>query len=170
MNLPTYVTCLRILFIPVFVIFYYLPWIWAQLIAVILFILAALTDLLDGYMARKLQQTSKFGAFLDPIADKLMIAVALILLVANPRLPYLAIPIAVMIGREIAISGLREWMAELGKRASVAVSFLGKTKMVAQVIAIIFLLLSLPLTSPFYLAVGYIAIYLAAVLTLWTMV
>ncbi|OGT29610.1 MAG: CDP-diacylglycerol--glycerol-3-phosphate 3-phosphatidyltransferase [Gammaproteobacteria bacterium RIFCSPHIGHO2_12_FULL_35_23] len=170
MNLPTYLTLLRIALIPIFIIFYYLPWTWAKLFATLIFAFAAITDLLDGYLARKLKLTSKFGAFLDPVADKLIVTVVLVLLAANHHLPYLVIPIVVIIGREIVISGLREWMAELGKRARIAVSFMGKVKMVSQIFAIIFLLLSLPLASNFFLIIGYIGIYLAALITLWTMI
>jgi CDP-diacylglycerol--glycerol-3-phosphate 3-phosphatidyltransferase len=117
-----------------------------------------------------LNQESKFGAFLDPVADKLIVAVALVVMVGNPHLPYLALPAAVIIGREIAISALREWMAEIGERTSVAVSFVGKMKTVLQIVAIIVLLACNPLYPGFLFYAGYVLLYLAAILTLWSMV
>ena len=126
--------------IPLFVVVFFLPFWWARPAAAIIFSLAGITDWLDGYYARKLGLTSSFGAFLDPVADKLMVAVALLLLVQSEPTPALAIPAAVIIGREITISALREWMAELGKSATVSVSMMGKIKTTAQMFAIIFLL------------------------------
>jgi len=170
MNIPNILTLIRVGLIPVFVIVYYLPGKWSSLIAAFIFALAAATDWLDGYLARLLKQSSKFGAFLDPVADKLMVAVALVLLVSNPRLPYLAVPSAVIIGREIAISALREWMAELGRRTKVAVSSVGKLKTVAQMLAIILLLAGNPLhDNRLIMLVAYLCLYSAAVLTLWSM-
>ncbi|MDX1519232.1 MAG: CDP-diacylglycerol--glycerol-3-phosphate 3-phosphatidyltransferase, partial [Gammaproteobacteria bacterium] len=122
MNIPNALTLLRIALIPVFVVVFYLNIEYANVYACIVFILAALTDLLDGYIARKLGQTSKLGEFMDPVADKLMVAVVLVLLVEKHPTPWMALPAAVIIGREITVSALREWMAELGARSRVAVS------------------------------------------------
>ncbi len=170
MNIPNVLTLLRIFLIPVFVGVYYLPGDWGNMSAAVVFILAAVTDWLDGYLARVLNQFSTFGAFLDPVADKLMVAFALVLLVSDTNLPYLAIPAAVIVGREIAISALREWMAEIGKNASVAVSFIGKIKTAIQMIAIVLLLACNPLHAGLLMVGGYIALYVAALLTLWSMV
>jgi CDP-diacylglycerol--glycerol-3-phosphate 3-phosphatidyltransferase len=116
MNLPNTLTLLRLALIPVFVLLFYLPFKWVNLACTVVFTVAALTDLLDGYLARRLGQTSAFGAFLDPVADKLMVGVVLVLLVSQHPTPFMAIPAAVIIGREIAVSGLREWMAGFGER------------------------------------------------------
>lgn len=169
-NLPNILTFTRIGLIPIFVLVFYLPVTWANEVTTAIFALAALTDWIDGYLARRWSQTSAFGAFLDPVADKLMVAVALVLLVQVHPSPWLAIPAAIIIGREIAVSALREWMAELGERANVAVSLLGKFKTVAQMIALILLLyrdpvFGLPTSTP-----GYVMLYVAAALTLWSMV
>ena len=142
MNIPNTLTLLRIAAIPVFVVVFYLPTRWAGAATAAIFCLAALTDWLDGYLARHLGQTSAFGAFLDPVADKLMVTVALVLLVQADPTPWLAIPAAIIIGREITISALREWMAEIGERKSVAVSFLGKFKTSAQMLSLFFLICS----------------------------
>lgn len=137
----------------------------------VIFAVASITDWLDGYLARKLNQSTTFGAFLDPVADKIMVAIALVLLIERYSIPWLTIPALIIIGREMVISALREWMAELGERASVAVSYLGKIKTTAQMVSITVLLAVLPEDHGgglFYL--GYITLYLAAFLTLWTMV
>jgi CDP-diacylglycerol--glycerol-3-phosphate 3-phosphatidyltransferase len=172
-NIPNILTLLRILLIPVFVLVFFLPVKWSNETATGIFALAALTDWLDGYLARRLGQTSSFGAFLDPVADKLMVAVALILLVhANPT-PFsgslLAIATAVIIGREIAISALREWMAELGNRAKVAVSIIGKIKTTAQMIAILLLLFRDPIGKFPTPTIGFVLLIIAAGLTIWSM-
>lgn len=169
-NIPNLLTLLRIALIPVLALVYYLPVPWAPAASALVFLLAAVTDWLDGYLARRLGQTSPFGAFLDPVADKLMVAVALVLLVQGDPDPYLALPAAVIIGREIAISALREWMAELGRRTHVAVSVIGKFKTAAQMVAIILLLFRAPVFGIPVLPIGYVLLYLAAVLTLWSMV
>lgn len=172
-NLPNLLTWLRIALIPVFVGLFYLPEgslapQTVNVTATVVFAVAALTDWLDGYLARSLGQTSNFGAFLDPVADKLMVTAALVLLVELGRLPA---PVAlVIIGREIAISALREWMARLGQSRSVAVSFIGKVKTTAQMAAILLLLwqadfMDLPIAT-----IGSWLMYLAAFLTLWSMV
>lgn len=170
MNIPNFLTLLRILLIPIFVLVFYLPFRGNHVATAALFALAALTDWLDGYLARTLKQTSKLGAFLDPVADKLIVAVALVLLVGEKNLPYLAIPAAVIVGREIVVSALREWMAEMGKRASVAVSLIGKIKTFVQMLAVILLLLYVPNYHAWLGITGYILLYLSAILTLWSMV
>lgn len=170
MNLPNVLTLGRIALIPVFGLVFLLPVGWANVAAAGIFALAAVTDWLDGYLARRLGQTSAFGAFLDPVADKLMVAVALVALVAVSSSPLLAFPAAVIIGREIAVSALREWMAELGKRARVAVSSMGKVKTAAQMISIVMLLYADTLLGISMYGLGLALLYLAAALTLWSMV
>ncbi|MDB6097233.1 MAG: CDP-diacylglycerol--glycerol-3-phosphate 3-phosphatidyltransferase [Francisellaceae bacterium] len=170
LTIPNILTLFRISLIPIFVIVFYFPQHWHYLITALIFSLAAITDWLDGYLARRLKQLSPLGEFLDPVADKLLVAVALVLLVQSHATPYLAIPSAIIVGREIVISALREWMAELGKRANVSVSFLGKSKTAAQMLAIILLL-----SQPFDLNnqiiySGYILLYISAFLTLWSMI
>jgi CDP-diacylglycerol--glycerol-3-phosphate 3-phosphatidyltransferase len=172
-NLPTALTWLRIVLIPVFVGVYYLPTAWLSMpaknwLAMTIFALAAITDWADGYLARKLGQTSAFGAFLDPVADKLMVAAALIVLVQLDRADaWLAI---IIIGREIAISALREWMAQLGKSKSIAVAFIGKVKTGSQITAIIALLLYQPVIPGINtIWLGKTALWVAAILTLWSM-
>jgi len=169
-NIPNLITLFRLILIPIFVAVYYIPGYWGNILAAIIFLLAGITDWLDGYLARKLNQMSKFGAFFDPVADKLMVAFALVLLVSDQNLPYLAIPAAVIVCREIAVSALREWMAELGKRTSVAVSFIGKVKTAVQMIAIVLLLACNPLHAGLLMVAGYVALYAAALLTLWSMI
>jgi cardiolipin synthase len=173
-NIPTALTWLRIVMIPVFVVVSYLPDAWLSppaknWTAMTIFAVAAATDWLDGYLARRWGEVSAFGAFLDPVADKLMVAAALIMLVWLGRAEaYLAM---IIIGREIAISALREWMAQLGQGKNVAVALIGKVKTVAQMTAIIALLLHEPLIpglgTPL---IGTIALWVAAILTLWSMV
>lgn len=170
MNIPNFLTIFRIALIPLFVILFYIPTVWGKTLAAFFFALAAFTDWLDGYLARLWQQVSPFGEFLDPVADKLMVSTALVLIAADSDLLYVAIPIAIIIGREIVISALREWMAELGKRASIAVSFVGKTKTVLQFGAIICLVLASSMSDLWLLWLGYIALYVAAALTIWSMV
>lgn len=171
-NLPNALTWMRIVMIPLFVGVYYFPSNWLSLpqenlIATVLFTVAALTDLLDGYLARKLNQVSAFGAFLDPVADKLMVAAALIVLVDLNRIN--AVIAVIIIGREITISALREWMAQLGAAKSVAVSLIGKIKTVSQMVAIPLLLYhdALGAFQPRQWGTGLIL--LAAALTLWSM-
>ncbi|WP_289086394.1 CDP-diacylglycerol--glycerol-3-phosphate 3-phosphatidyltransferase, partial [uncultured Spongiibacter sp.] len=144
MNIPNALTLFRIVLIPVFVLLFYLPFPGSYLATAAVFGLAGITDWLDGYLARKLGQSTPLGAFLDPVADKLMVAVALALLIERYDAWWFTLPAVIIIGREIVISALREWMAELGKRTSVAVSYLGKVKTTAQIIAIIGLLLLPP--------------------------
>ena len=172
LNLPNLLTWLRILMIPLVVAVFYLPDGWltthqVNLIAAGMFGIAALTDWLDGYLARILNQTSAFGAFLDPVADKLMVAAALIVLVKLGRVD--ALIALIIIGREITISALREWMASIGARGSVAVSMIGKLKTVAQMVAILLLLFHETFLGLDTQQIGTWLIWLAAVLTLWSM-
>ncbi len=169
-NLPNLLTMLRILLIPIFVVVFYIDAPWAPYGAAILFGAAALTDWLDGFLARRWSQTSPLGRFLDPVADKLMVAVALVVLLqADPRV-LLALPVMVIIGREITVSALREWMAEIGARAAVAVSMLGKIKTTVQMISIALLILRDSMLGPWVYDLGVALVYVAAALTLWSMV
>jgi cardiolipin synthase (CMP-forming) len=172
-SLPNQLTWARIIAIPIFVGLFYLPDTWLDgqqknLVATVLFVVAALTDLLDGYIARRYQLTTAFGAFLDPVADKLIVAAALIMLVELDRVG--ALIAFIIIGREITISALREWMAKVGASRSVAVSMIGKVKTVAQMVAIPMLLYHAPLFGLDMQRIGTWLIYLAAVLTLWSMI
>ncbi|KAB2932584.1 MAG: CDP-diacylglycerol--glycerol-3-phosphate 3-phosphatidyltransferase [Candidatus Contendobacter sp.] len=169
LNLPTWLTLLRIALIPVFVGVFFLPLRGANVLCAALFGLAALTDWLDGYLARRFDQTSAFGAFLDPVADKLMVAAALVLLVQAIPTPVMAVAAVIIIGREIAISALREWMAQIGNHGRVAVSMVGKFKTTAQMVALLLLLYREPLGSFPTLEVGLGLLLVAAALTLWSM-
>lgn len=171
-NVPILLTWLRIVLIPLLVGIYYFPADWLSfaernLLATVVFVIAAATDWLDGFLARKLNQTSAFGAFLDPVADKLMVAIALIMLVQLGRTD--AIIAGVIIGREITISALREWMAKIGASRSVAVSMVGKIKTVAQMSAIPMLLYHAPVFGLPTAQIGGLLIYVATLLTLWSM-
>lgn len=168
-NLPNTLTLTRIVLIPVFILVYYLPWNWAHGAAAVIFFVASFTDWLDGYLARKLQQLSPFGAFLDPVADKLLVASSLLILAAEHTIHWITLPAIVIVGREIVISGLREWMAELGRRASVAVNFVGKIKTAAQMTALCLLIAYRP-GLEYFQVLGVILLYLAAILTIWSMV
>lgn len=172
LNVPNLLTWLRILLIPLLLLVYYLPQDWVpehnrNILATAIFVLAAITDWLDGWLARTLGQTSPFGAFLDPVADKLMVSTALIMLVWLGRCE--AFIAVIIIGREIAISALREWMAKIGESRSVAVSMVGKLKTVSQMVAITLLLYHEPFVGLATHAIGTWLIYLAALLTLWSM-
>ena len=169
MNLPNVITVTRILLIPVFIGLYMVQQDWSILAASVLFAMAALTDWLDGYLARRLNQTTPFGAFLDPVADKLIVVSALIVLVAYHSNMWLTLPGLVIVGREIVISALREWMADMDDSVAVAVSYLGKIKTTAQMIAITLLLAQPVGVESVYLQVAYVLLYLAAVMTLWSM-
>lgn len=175
MNVPNLITLARLAAIPVMVVVFYLPFGWSDLCAAGVFLVAGLTDMLDGYLARRLGQTSRFGAFLDPVVDKLMVAAALVMLVQVHATAWLVVPAIVIVSREITVSALREWMAELGQRARVAVSQVGKIKTVAQIAAITGLLAQKPeiidgelMFTPF-IAISYALLYLATALTLWSM-
>jgi len=168
-NLPNILTLTRIAMIPVFIVVYYLPWEWHHFASAAIFGLAALTDWIDGYFARKLNMVTPFGSFLDPVADKLIVVAALVLLLEVHSTPWFALPAIIIIGREIVISALREWMSELGSSQSVAVSTLGKVKTWVQMVAIAILLLAKP-EQHLLTMIGLSAIYAAAGLTLWSMI
>jgi CDP-diacylglycerol--glycerol-3-phosphate 3-phosphatidyltransferase/cardiolipin synthase len=168
-TLPNLLTLFRIALVPVFLLLFFAPVSWAREGCAAIFALAAITDWLDGYLARRMQLVSPIGAFLDPVADKLMVAAALILLVQADPTPWLAVPAIVIVGREITVSALREWMAELGARAQVAVSKVGKFKTAAQMVAVILLLYRHDLFGLPVYAIGYGLLYVSVVLTLWSM-
>lgn len=182
-NWPNVLTLARIITIPLLVVVFYLPVWWAHVGAASIFAIASVTDWLDGYLARYLKQSTKLGAFLDPVADKLMVSVALVLIVAEPTFRYVSvtsavvaiptlamtIPAAIIVAREIIVSALREWMSELGKRKSVAVSSVGKIKTAVQMLALVVLLYADNSTSAPIVFVGYILLYAAALLTIWSM-
>ena len=170
MNIPNMLTLMRVALIPIFILLYYLPFHWSYLAAALVFTVASVTDWLDGYLARKWEQSTPFGAFLDPVADKLMVAVALVLLVQSHANFWVTAPAMVIIGREIVISALREWMAEIGARAQVAVSNLGKYKTAAQMVALIVLLANPVLPMTLWVILGYVLLAVSAILTLWSMV
>lgn len=182
-NIPNILTIARIIMIPFFVLFFYFPVPWGHVAATIIFALACVTDWLDGYLARSLGLSTKLGAFLDPVADKIIVCIALVMIVGEPQFQFinlkanvfsipiaaLTIPVAIIVSREIIVSALREWMAELGKRTSVAVSHLGKIKTTIQMIALIVLLYCDSSTPTLIVISGYILLYVAAVLTIWSM-
>lgn len=179
LTVPTWLTMLRILLIPVLVAVFYMPSQWTNFASAFVFILAAVTDWLDGWIARRYHQYSAFGAFLDPVADKLMVAVALFLIVQGHPTPWMAFWAAVIVGREIAVSALREWMAELGQRATVKVATIGKIKTTAQMVALSCLLYSINPRHPLQpgtdiwmgkplFHVGDWLLGAAALLTLWS--
>ena len=170
MNVPILITALRIALIPVFVAVYVLPSKWTNLLAAAVFGLAAFTDWLDGYLARRLGQTTRFGAFLDPVADKLVIVSAIVMLVGSHGSLWLTLPALVIVGREIVVSALREWMAEMNRRGIVAVSRIGKFKTGTQITAILVLLAFPPGSDPYLVMLGYVLIYGAAIMTLISMV
>ena len=175
-NLPNILTWMRIVAVPLVVLLFYAPNRWADPAAGLLFAAASITDTLDGYFARRMNLTSRLGAFLDPVADKLIVAVALVLLVSkdppmnsDPRF-ITVVAACVIIGREIAVSALREWMAELGQRTTVAVSKLGKLKTILQMVGLTMMLYRWDLFGlPIY-RMGFYLTVLAAILTLWSMV
>jgi CDP-diacylglycerol--glycerol-3-phosphate 3-phosphatidyltransferase len=170
LNIPNTLTLLRIALIPVLVVVFYLPFNGHLLVAAGIFTIAAITDWVDGYLARRLGQMTAFGAFLDPVADKLMVAVALVLLVERHNDLLFTLAACVIISREMVVSALREWMAELGKRTSVAVSMIGKVKTTFQMIAIIVLLaVDAQRDGSEVLAIGLLLLYVAAALTIWSM-
>src|SRR5579871_5739560 len=169
-NWPNTLTWLRIAAIPLIAILFYMPYPWADPSAGLLFAAAGITDSLDGYLARKLGQTSRLGAFLDPVADKLIVAVALVLLVSKDPRPLITLTAAVIIGREITISALREWMAEIGERRKVAVSQLGKYKTILQIVGLSLMLYRAPLFGLPTYAPGVVLTEVAAAATLVSMV
>lgn len=169
LNLPNTLTWIRISLITLIVLVFYLPYAWSGPVAAIIFSLAGITDWLDGYFARRLNQASAFGAFLDPVADKLMVSTALVLLVSKHPGYVVALPAAIIIGREIAVSALREWMSELGGRKHVSVSGIGKYKTTAQITALIMMLWGHKLWFIPMFEIGYGFLLAAAALTLWSM-
>ncbi|MCY7354072.1 MAG: CDP-diacylglycerol--glycerol-3-phosphate 3-phosphatidyltransferase [Lysobacter sp.] len=177
LTVPTMLTLARILLIPVLVLVFYLPYQWTNFASAAVFGFAALTDWLDGWIARRFHQYSAFGAFLDPVADKLMVAVALFLIVQGHPTPWMAFWAAVIVGREIAVSALREWMALVGQRATVKVAAIGKIKTIVQMVALLFLLYSVtpekPQRPPAWMGepifqIGDWLLAVAALLTLWS--
>lgn len=164
-NVPNSLTFFRILLIPVFIVLFYLPVEWGYFWAAAVFALAAATDWLDGFLARRLEQSTPFGAFLDPVADKVMVAAALVLIVDDYSSALVTIPAMFMIGREIMISALREWMAEIGQRSRVAVSWIGKWKTTIQMLALIGLIWQ---QSIYMVWVSYVLLYVATGLTLFS--
>jgi CDP-diacylglycerol--glycerol-3-phosphate 3-phosphatidyltransferase len=174
MTIPMMLTLARIVMIPVFIVAFYFPVEWSNILTVVIFFIATITDWFDGYLARKWNQESALGAFLDPVADKLIVAVALILLVQQGHDVhgniYIAMASVVIIGREITISALREWMAEVGKGTSVSVSWLGKAKTFVQMWSIGFMLYHDELAGIDIYLVGLAGLYVAVVLTVWSMV
>jgi CDP-diacylglycerol---glycerol-3-phosphate 3-phosphatidyltransferase len=170
MNIAIILTWFRIVLIPIFAVFFCLPGLVLHYMAATIFFFAAITDWFDGYIARKFALTSSFGAFLDPVADKLMVIVALVLIVGQFGKIYLTLPALVIVGREVLISSLREWMAEIGKRTSVAVGKVAKIKTTLQMVAIQGLLIYHPGGNSFWFVAGMILLYVSALLTLWSMV
>src|SRR6201985_1020630 len=169
-NLPNTLTSTRIAAIPLIILLFFMPYPWADPAAGLLFALAGITDSLDGYLARRLGQTSRLGAFLDPVADKLIVAVALVLIVSRDSRALITLTAAVIIGREITISALREWMAEIGQRRKVAVSQLGKDQTILQIVGVPCMLSRIPLMGlPIY-NIGVVLTEVAAAATLYSMV
>lgn len=166
---PNLLTALRISLIPIFITMFYYPSEWKYITTTVIFGFAAITDWLDGYLARKLEQTSHIGAFLDPVADKLIVVVALILLTESFHSLLISIPTAIIICREITISALREWMANCGKSGEVAVSFLGKIKTAMQMISILLLLFQVPGLEKPIMILGYICLYISTFFAIWSM-
>ena len=170
-NVPNALTWFRIIAIPlVVIVFFWLPQPWARPSAGLLFALAGITDYLDGYLARRLGQTSSFGAFLDPVADKLIVAAALVLLVQADPSVSLALVAAIIIGREITVSALREWMSQIGARAHVAVNYFGKWKTASQIVGISLMLYRDPVWRIDIYETGEVLLFLAAALTIWSMI
>ncbi|QIM63519.1 CDP-diacylglycerol--glycerol-3-phosphate 3-phosphatidyltransferase [Frederiksenia canicola] len=166
LNIPTYLTIFRVVLIPLFILAFYLPIPYSPEITTLIFFIASMTDLLDGYLARRWNQITRFGAFLDPVADKVLVAIALVSVVEHYHVWWISIPAGIMIAREIIISALREWMAEIGERANVAVSIWGKVKTTAQMLALGGLLWR---QSPTMEILAFILLYIAVGLTIWSM-
>jgi CDP-diacylglycerol---glycerol-3-phosphate 3-phosphatidyltransferase len=170
LNIALWLTWLRIFAIPVIVLVYFIPTHHAHIIATVCFALVAITDWLDGYLARSLSQVTRLGAFLDPVADKLLVSMSLIAILSQHYMAIIALPAAIIVGREVAISALREWMAEVGKHASIKVTLLAKVKTVVQMVAIGTLLFYSEHVSVYYLYAGVALLFIAAALTLWSMI
>ncbi|MGI9325679.1 MAG: CDP-diacylglycerol--glycerol-3-phosphate 3-phosphatidyltransferase [Pseudomonadales bacterium] len=169
MNWPTLITFARILLVPVFALVYLAPNPTTYLVAAALFALAALTDWLDGFLARRLGQETRFGAFIDPVADKIIVITAILLLIGHHATPILTVPGIIIVGRELVITALREWMAEINRRGLVEVAWLGKIKTALQMVAVIVLLANAPDPRDAWVWLGYGLIYIAAIMTLWSM-
>jgi CDP-diacylglycerol--glycerol-3-phosphate 3-phosphatidyltransferase len=169
LNLPNILSLLRIFLIPVLVVLFFLPFASAPIWATLVFVLAAVTDWLDGYLARKWNQTSPFGAFIDPVADKLIVVVALVMVLYKTPTWYVLVPVILIIARELTVSALREWMAELGQRGVVKVSKMGKWKTTFQMIAIACLIFYKPFFGIPVFDIGVVLLYVAAWLTLLSM-
>ncbi len=169
-TIPNLLTALRIALIPAIVAFFYLPYAWSDMACGVMFALAGITDSIDGYLARKLGQVSPLGAFLDPVADKLIVATALVLIVSKDPVWYVTLTAAVIIGREIAISALREWMAEIGARHKMKVSGVAKFKTIVQIVGLSMMLFRQDLFGLPVYKLGLGLTVLAAILTLWSMV
>jgi CDP-diacylglycerol---glycerol-3-phosphate 3-phosphatidyltransferase len=170
LNLPNLLSLLRVLLIPVLVVLYFLPSPYAPLWATIVFVLAGITDWLDGYLARRMNLTSPFGAFIDPVADKLIVVVSLLLILFKSPVWFILLPVIVIVFREITISALREWMAEIGARHVVQVSSVGKWKTTFQMVAIGCLIFYKPLFGLPVFEIGVGLLYIAALLTLTSMI
>ena len=171
-TVPNIITLFRVILIPVFVTVYFLDWRWAHEAGAVIFWLAAITDWFDGYLARKLQQSTPFGAFLDPVADKLIVGAALLMITHSYANLWITLPSIALLVREIYVSALREWMGQNGVREAVKVSFIGKAKTTAQMLALIGLLSGLETFMGFtiyWVTLGYILLYIAALLSLWSM-
>lgn len=171
-NIPNILTSARVLLVPVFVAVYFIDWVWAHQLATFIFFIAAITDYLDGYLARKLEQSTAFGAFLDPVADKLIVAAALLLICHSHHDPLITLPAVVLLLREIFISSLREWLGSRGLSATAKVSFIGKLKTVAQMTALIGILSDLEFfmgVRIYWVTLGTIMLYIATVLSVWSM-
>ena len=172
-TVPNCITLFRVILIPVFVVVYFLDWKWAHEAGAFIFWLAAITDWFDGYLARKLQQSTPFGAFLDPVADKLIVGAALLMITHSYATLWITLPSIALLVREIYVSALREWMGSNGVRDAVQVSFIGKAKTTAQMLALIGLLSGLETFMGFpiyWVTLGYILFYIAAVLSIWSMI
>jgi CDP-diacylglycerol--glycerol-3-phosphate 3-phosphatidyltransferase len=172
-TVPNCITLFRVILIPVFVVVYFLDWRWAHEAGAFIFWLAAITDWFDGYLARKLQQSTPFGAFLDPVADKLIVGAALLMITHSYATLWITLPSVALLVREIYVSALREWMGSNGVRDAVKVLFIGKAKTTAQMLALIGLLSGLETFMGFpiyWVTLGYILLYIAAVLSIWSMI
>lgn len=172
-TIPNVITMFRVVLIPIFVVVYFLDWKWAHEAGAFIFWLAAITDWFDGYLARKLEQSTPFGAFLDPVADKLIVAAALLMITHTYATLWITVPAILLLIREIYVSALREWMGQRGLRDTVKVSYIGKLKTTAQMLALIGLLSGLEVVAGFpiyWVSLGYGLLYLAAVLSFWSMI
>ncbi|MBX4181034.1 CDP-diacylglycerol--glycerol-3-phosphate 3-phosphatidyltransferase [Sodalis sp. CWE] len=166
LNIPTWFTLFRIFMIPFFLLAFYLPFRWTSFCCTLIFILAAITDWFDGFLARRWKQTTYFGAFLDPVVDKIMVTIALVLIIEHFHSWWITLPAATMIAREIIISALREWMAEIGKRSNMTVSWVGKIKTTAQMFALVTLLCR---SNGLVFEIGIATLHISAILTFFSM-